>query len=908
MNSIKHIQVILFFLLISFVAKTQVLDDFLPKTIILKVNEEYRKDCEINSIQNTYFQSISNEIGVTELKKIFSNHQPERNEKLVDLSLIYQLTYSANVTEKEVITKLNKLPMVNYAELYIVPQLAYIPSDTNASDPSKNWHLTMINAFNAWDINKGDTNVVIGITDTGWDETHPDLLENCKKNYADPINGIDDDNDGYIDNYMGWDLGDNDNSAQYGTSAHGVHVSGLAAAVTDNVTGVASVGFNSKFLPIKIADATGALTQAYQGIVYAADHGCFIINCSWGSYTSGLFQKDVIDYATLNKGCLVIGACGNDDGENIFYPAAYDGVLTVAASEQSDLKKNNSNYGFYVDISAPGEAMWSTNYIGGYGYNGGTSMAAPVVAGAAALVKAQFPSYTNQQVAAQLRATADDMNPLNPTYFDKLGDGRLDVFDALSTTAQFIDLTNKSITDNNNLIYEAGDTLRIVGTYVNYLASITGLNVNLTSVSSFVNIMDGSTALPNLNSLDQTNNASDPFLVEILSGAGFNEEILFKATISNGSYSINHYFTVLINQNFINITENQVSSSITSVGRIGYLDASNTVGLGFSYNGEQLLYEAGLMLGISTNYVSDVVRGTSGQDNDFNPSQNVQFNPPYVSALDLIGKFDDSSLLSNALDVEVEHKAYAYSSSPDDKYIIVTYNVKNNGSTTLSNLYVGLFADWDIQDAYKNKSGYDASRKMGYVHSLEPDTIYGAIKVLSSTNANNYSIDYVTGGAGGVDMNGGFTTAEKYTTLSTNRLSAGAPNGQDVMHTVSSGSFTLNPGEEQMVSFAIIAGDSLLDIQTSADAAQTKYENVIGVSEIDLEKAFTVYPNPTTGKIEVKSNENMEYITLKNVLGETLKQFNTNQLNISNYPNGIYFIEVKTKKGISSTKLVKVGE
>jgi hypothetical protein len=180
--------------------------------------------------------------------------------------------------------------------------------------------------------------------------------------------------------------------------------------------------------------------------------------------------------------------------------------------------------------------------------------------------------------------------------------------------------------------------------------------------------------------------------------------------------------------------------------------------------------------------------------------------------------------------------------------------------------------------------------------------------VLSSTNANNYSIDYVTGGAGGVDMNGGFTTAEKYTTLSTNRLSAGAPNGQDVMHTVSSGSFTLNPGEEQMVSFAIIAGDSLLDIQTSADAAQTKYENVIGVSEIDLEKAFTVYPNPTTGKIEVKSNENMEYITLKNVLGETLKQFNTNQLNISNYPNGIYFIEVKTKKGISSTKLVKVGE
>lgn len=908
MQFINRFQLFVVSVLFPFVGEAQIMDDFLPKTIIVKVKEEYRVDCKFNTINHEYFQNISNEINVVSLKKIFPNHQQEREKNKIDLTLIYQLNYSSNITENEVVDKLNKTSIFEYCELYIIPKLTYIPSDTNASDPAKNWHLTMVNAFNGWDINKGDTNVIIGITDTGWDETHPDLLGNCKKNYADPINGIDDDNDGYIDNYMGWDLGEDDNSAQYSTSSHGVHVAGLVAAVTDNVTGVASVGFNSKFLPIKIADATGALTQAYQGIVYAADHGCFIINCSWGSYTSGLFQKDVIDYATINKGCLVIGACGNDNGENKFYPAAYDGVLTVAASEQSDLKKNNSNYGYYVDISAPGEAMWSTNYIGGYGYNGGTSMAAPVVAGAAALVKAQFPSYTNQQVAAQLRATADDMNPLNPTYYDKLGNGRLDVFDALSTNAQFVELTDKNITDNNNLIFETGDTLRIVGTYINYLTSITGLNVNLSSLSPFVSVIDGSTALPNLNPLDQVNNASDPFLVEILSGAGFNEEILFKATISNGSYSINHYFTVLINQNFINIAENQVSSSITSVGRIGYLDASNTIGLGFSYNGEQLLYEAGLMIGDDATRVADVVRGASGQDNDFSSIQNVQFNPPYVSALDLIGQFNDSPLLPIPMDISIQHNAYAYSLAPDDKYIIVTYNVKNNGSTTLSNLYVGLFADWDIQDAYKNKSGYDAARKMGYVHSLEPDAIYAAIKVLSATNANNYSIDYVSGGAGGVDMNGGFTTAEKYTTLSTNRLSAGAPNGQDVMHVVSSGSFTLNPGEEQVVSFAIIAGDSLLDIQTSADAAQTKYDNVIGVSEIDLEKAFTVYPNPTTGKIEVKTAEVIELITLKNVLGETLQQFKTNQLDISNYPTGIYIVEVKTKSSVFSTKVVKVGE
>ena len=234
--------------------------------------------------------------------------------------------------------------------------------------------------------------------------------------------------------------------------------------------------------------------------------------------------------------------------------------------------------------------------------------------------------------------------------------------------------------------------------------------------------------------------------------------------------------------------------------------------------------------------------------------------------------------------------------------------MKNNGATTLTNLHVGLFADWDIQDAYKNKSGYDASRKMGYVHSLEPDTIYAAIKLLSASTVYNYSIDYVSGGAGGIDMNGGFTTVEKFTTISSNRLSAGAPNGQDVMHVVSSGNFTLNPGEEQFVSFAIIAGDSLLDVQASADAAQTKYIDAIGIEELIIKNEAFVYPNPTTGKIEVKSDEVIEFIILKNVLGETLKQFETTQIDISNYQNGVYFIEVTTDRGSLLTKIVKVGE
>ena len=882
----------------------QVQDDFLPKTIIFKVKDDYRKHCQVNDIHEPSFQNIAGQIGIHKLEKIFPGKQKPLKQDAVDLSLIYELNYTANDSEQEVIRKLTKLSIFEYVELYILPQLAYTPNDSDAVNTSRNWHLTMINAFQAWDVNQGDTNVVIGITDTGWDPTHIDLQANCKVNYNDPINGTDDDNDGYIDNYLGWDLGDDDNDATLQTSSHGSHVTGLAAAVTDNVAGVASIGFNTKFLPVKIANSSGILNKAYQGVVYAADQGCFIINCSWGSYTPGAFQRDVIDYAINDKGCLVIGACGNDDIETQFYPAAYDGVLTVAASEQSDLKKNNSNHGYYVDISAPGEAMWSTKETGTWGFNGGTSMAAPVVAGAAALVKSQFPGYTNQQVAAQLRATAFDFYPSNPGYVDKLGSGRLDVFQALTnTSAQFVALTDKVITDNNDQLFENGDTLTISGTFTNYLSALNGLTVMLSSTSPFVSVVDGTTTLPNLTTLASTNNSADPFKVELLTGAGLNQEIEFKAEITNGTYTKNEYFTVVINPDYIHVEENLISTTITSKGKIGHNDVNNSVGLGFYYRDEQLLYEAGLMVGDATTRVADCVRAVSSVDQDFTSLINVNFNPPYVSALDLKGVMNDGNL-ALPMELNIEQKSYAYANAPDDKYVIITYTIENAGTATLNNLYLGIFADWDIQDAYANKAGYDASRKMGYVHSLASDTVYAAIQLLSGSTSFNYSLDNINGGGGGVDMSSNnFTTDEKYQTLSSNRLAAGAPNGQDVAHVVSAGGFSLNPGEQETIAFALLAGDSLTDLQISADAAQSKY-NVIGVEELATLKTVDLYPNPTKGMITVQSKEEIQKITLKNSLGVNIQEFDTKYIDLSTYANGIYFIHVVTQKSETVQKIV----
>ncbi len=879
---------------------TQKVDETLPKTVIFKVKEVHRTICSTAGIDIPVFNQLLAEIGVSKLIKVFPNKEKEGTKNYIDLSLIYELRYSNSFSVDEVIMKLEKLRITEYVEPYYLPQVTFTPNDTLLINQ---YYIGLINAENAWNINQGDTNIVIGITDTGWDPTHPDLLDNVKINYADPINGTDDDLDGYMDNYLGWDLGMNDNNALWESLSHGVNVTGIAAAVTNNVTGVAGVGFKTKFLPVKISNSVGQLTHAYQGIVYAADHGCFIINCSWGGYTPSQFNQSVIDYARINKGCLVVAAVGNDNGENVFYPAGYYGVLSVSGSEQSDLKETNSNYGYYVDVSAPGHLMQTTGPNGGFGINGGTSMAAPVISGGAGILKAQFPSYTNDQIASLIQATADDLNPLNPSYIDKLGSGRLNLFASVSAgPVQFLELTDHATTDNNNDIFVLGDTLFIEGFFENYLDPISGVTVTVTSTSPFVNIIDGTTSLPNLGTLATTSNNADKFVVEVLSGAAFNEVITFKAVITNGTFTNNDYFTVTLNPDYINLEENLVGTTITSNGKIGFNDVNNSIGLGFTYAAEQLLFEAGFMIGDGSTRVADVVRGNPTQDQDFGSQVNVEYNPPYVSSLDLYNVFDDFQMV-NPITLRIEQFSYAYPNTPDDKYVIVVYNIQNVGVGPISNVYAGLFADWDIVNASLNKAGYDAFRKMGYVHSLNNDTLYGAIKLLSANTPNNYAMDL--DGSGGVDPNGGgYTTAEKYTTLSTARNSAGGITGKDVAHVVSTGAMSLNPLQIEQIAFAIIAGDSLSDIQASADAAQVRYDNDGLSIEENSDDRFNIYPNPTTGEINVVSNDKIELITLRNILGEIIYEFNSPKIDISNYPNGIYFVEVITKKLKSAQKII----
>jgi len=897
--------------------------DYLPNTIIFKVKPQYRQNCKVNSVDNLLpLQDFLQNIGAQNLAKIYPTHrapEQERNalgQKLVDLSLMYSFKYTGNFNLEKTINQMLSLGYFEYVEPWYVPKIhLFTPNDPNWS--ANQYHLKgnvigSINTQTAWMTQTGNTSIIIGIVDTGTEPTHPDLAPNM---------------------VAGYDVAMNDNDPTWQGSNHGCATSGDACAATNNSLGVASPGFNCKFMPVKIADATGALVAAYQGITYAADHGCIIISNSWGGAGGGQAGQDVINYAAINKNCLVIASAGNNGVEDLTYPSSYNNVYRVAASTSSDAMASFSSFGLDVDYSAPGNAIYSTINGTGYGSMSGTSMACPVSAGAAGLVQSQF-NYTNAfQIGERLKQTCDPMTGANYTA-GKLGKGRIDVGTAVSAVAAKSILVNPvTITDKNNTAFMAGDTLVIHGIFTNYLDPCSSAAAaTISVVSGPGTIVNGNFTIGALATLARDSNTTTPFTAKINTNAAVNADIKFKIHITDGTFSGDTYFDVLVNVDYINITINDVFTSITSKGRVGYNLDAQAQGLGFQYQlptPSDLLYEMSLMIGTSATKVSDDFRAATVGNNDYASVTRVhQVTPAVVSDFDVNGICNDAPSTTTApIGVQVNHSAYAWSTAPYRKFVIVKYSIKNTSASTLSNLYAGIVADWDVPNANsgQDKAAFDATNKMGYVWNMVSNGPYAAIKLLSTTAAvNNYIIDNVSGGNGGIDVNvsgTGFTTAMKYTALTTSRNNDGfvAPTyttGGDVMDCVSSGPFTINAGDSVEVAFALIAGNDLADIQASACSAQNKYDNscLTGINDLENDNFWMYnYPNPATNSVNINYNVagyDKAAIKVMNSLGEVVIVLdnipggrNNISVDVSKLSNGNYFYQMKAGEAVMTKKL-----
>ncbi|OCT17136.1 serine protease [Paenibacillus pectinilyticus] len=275
------------------------------------------------------------------------------------------------------------------------------------------WNLPLIETVQGWQLNRGANDVIVAVVDTGVDQQHPDLQGQLLPGYN-VISGNDNPQD---------DVG------------HGTHVTGVIAALVNNNLGVAGMTWYNKVLPVKVLDQTGAGStySVAQGIIWAADHGAKVMNLSLGNYADSGFLHDAIQYA-YDKDVALIAASGNDNTEQPGFPAAYPEVFAVAASDSQNQKAPFSNYGDYIDVTAPGVSIASTYPNNQYAALSGTSMASPHVTALAALIRSTNPNLKNTEVYDIMRKSAQDLGDEGrDKYF---GYGLIDVVKAIEMAKQ----------------------------------------------------------------------------------------------------------------------------------------------------------------------------------------------------------------------------------------------------------------------------------------------------------------------------------------------------------------------------------------------------------------------------------------------------------------------------------------
>jgi hypothetical protein len=305
----------------------------------------------------------------------------------------------------------------------------------------ENWFLRNIQVPK--DLTPGNTKeqIVIAVVDDGFRTSHRDLAGFIWQNPKEvPDNNIDDDGNGYVDDINGWDAADHNNSVtpppdRLADFYHGTHLAGIIAQIAQTAYGDDAAEF-VRIMPVKgLADRAEKtyIKAGFKGIQYAIAAGADIVLCAWGVAFISPEETKVLNLAE-EKGILIMASAGNFPEGKEQYPAAHNSVLAVAAVDREDRKISKSNFGSFVDLSAPGIDIQSSSVLSDTGYEGreGTSFATAMAAAAAAIVKLQHPSYSTTQIKACLKNSAKAIDSVNPDYSAKLGAGRLDITEAIA--------------------------------------------------------------------------------------------------------------------------------------------------------------------------------------------------------------------------------------------------------------------------------------------------------------------------------------------------------------------------------------------------------------------------------------------------------------------------------------------
>ena len=799
---------------------------------------------------------------INRIEQAFPFLQQASLKKAASLSRIYYLHYSSNQAPEIVAREVASDPAIEYAEPKYIYPLLEIPNDPYYPNMTQ---FPFIQADTAWGLVKGEQgNTVIAIVDGGTDWNHPDLLGNVWTNPGEiPGNGIDDDNNGFIDDIHGWNFSNNTNdptgsSVTPQSASHGTHVAGIAAGVTNNGLGISSISWNCRYMPLNAAHPTidRSISYGYEAITYAAANGADIINCSWGGLGgASSFEQDVIDFAYAN-GALVVAAAGNDQNNNDLnqhYPSGYHHVLSVGAiNKASNTIAWYTNYGVSVNVFAPGSDIYSTTPNNSYQSMSGTSMASPLVAGLAGLVKTQNPGWNVDQVREQIRVNCISIDASNPSYSGLLGKGRIDALRAVSNfTSPSIRIVGFSFVDSGgNGIINAGETIDLQVLFTNYLHTTSNVIFTLTENDNYITLTNPNGFISSFNSLDTL---TVDFQFQVAQGVPDGHILRFVINTSSSGYSDRELLSLIVNPpQFAIHNTNRLQTAITTEGNIGWIDfQGQSSGIGFVFNGEDYLFEGGLMLGNASTKVSDCIRGIDGQtqDDDFRPAKGEYLSivsPGQISSEEGTILFVDS-MAASPLGVSILQKTYADTTAINQGFIIFKYQIANPTPNPITNLYVGLFFDWDIVvgTGVNNWARYDATRKMGYAQNAasNPTKLVGTRLLTSNATISYRSINNPS------ELYDGFSDLEKWNFLSGGIQTQNLDN-MDVSTLLAEGPMSIPAGGMIETAFAIVGGNSLSELQTNADQAKSFWEGAwaeVEAKNIAIPQNFVLaqnYPNP----------------------------------------------------------------
>ena len=835
------------------------------------------------------------------------------------------LRYSDSLSPEQAAVQVKKSSIILKAEPVYERQPMFTPNDP---DINQQYSLSQMHVFEAWDVVRCDSTMVVADADVGTDWTHPDLAAAIYNNPGEigiddsgrdkRSNGIDDDGNGFVDDWHGWDFagpsdisGDNNPMPASGQS-HGTHTAGILAATGNNGIGVAGVAFGAKVIPIKVqCDGCAYIDFGFQGIVYAADMHAKLVNCSFGGEGGSSAEQTVIDYAYA-KDCAVIAAAGNYGYLHPFeydYPAAYNHVLSVAMTNGNGNIDDGSFFNTQVDVAAPGIEIYSTVNDSSYTSSNqdGTSFACPNAAGVVALVRQRFPNFTAGQAMQQVRVTCDSIPGVDTNRIYYEGRGLVNALRAVSDTNTFaVRVDTFSIqSPNGSGTILPGENGTITIRARNYLKPLSHLKAKLQLVKGapYVTLGQAVVAFGAVGTLQNISNAPQAFQISVVPNVPETTEILIRVFFydSVAGYAADYdYIKFVVNPSYLDLNANNLTVTFSSIGSIGYNDVLiNSQGSGFNWIkapnsinkfSRQLLYEGGLMVGIDSQHVVDVVVGADGQtaDEDLVPTVLTHYvlppDRPNAAQEIQFALSDSIADSTHRIDLDAECQAYAFTQGLAANALVARYVIRGRTQGLLAgsdNAAAALFFDWDIgTSGALNIARYDSANQMALIYRLEPNYPYIGIKILPSTTTTehqpniNFHAILNDGSQGGVNLYSAYTRAEKWNTM--NQFFSMAGPG-DISHTIGLKNMPIhsNDSVEMTVIIALAADDSTL-FRTVADA-QAAYENKLGVSTMfSSEPILEAFPNPFRNTLHIAWNnlsangDAPAHITIYDAIGRTV--------------------------------------